>query len=68
MWRRADVGPVWEVGGKVEGREGPCVGCVWKPGVPENSAVARCPRLRWTYKNPTLGRGRGWAGEGMPWA
>lgn len=24
MWRRADVGPAWEVGGKVEGREGPC--------------------------------------------
>ena len=20
MWRRADVGPAWEVGGKVEGR------------------------------------------------
>ena len=66
MWRRADVGPAWEVGGKVEGREGPCVGCVWKPRVPENSAVTRCPRLRWAHKNPTLGRGRGWAGEGMP--
>lgn len=43
MWKRADVGPAWEVGGKVEGSEGPCAGCVWKPGVPENSAVARCP-------------------------
>lgn len=43
MWRRADVGSAWEVGGKVEGSEGPCAGCVWKPGVPQNSAVARCP-------------------------
>lgn len=43
MWRRADVGPAWEVGGKVEGSEGPRAEGVWKPGVPQNSAVARCP-------------------------
>ena len=31
------------MGGEVEGSEGPCAGCVWKPGVPEDSAAARCP-------------------------
>lgn len=50
----------------MEGSEGPRAEGVWKPGVPQNSAVARYPLTEKDLQNPTLGRGSGWAGEGMP--